>query len=110
MEVQEFRDLLLAVHAENNEIGFEEVQILLGAIVPMGAKNISQLRQKFFEFASMQDGVDGSDDKLDFPEFLWLMRELLDSNFANMSEHARASVEQEEEQRRKEKEEEEMKR
>lgn len=84
-EVYEFRELLLAVRGEAKEIGFDEVKGLLGAIVPMGAKNLSELQRKFKEVAGRQSGVEGSEDMLDFPEFLWLMRELLDINFANMA-------------------------
>jgi calmodulin len=93
-EVLEFRELVLAVRGEEAEIGFDEVVRLLGAIVPMGAKNILQLRTMFDDAAKRQSGVEGSEEKLDFPEFLWLMRDVLDANFANMSE--RVAVVQEE--------------
>lgn len=105
-EVLEFRELLLAVRTESGfdevcgflgvgatEVGFEDVRVLLGAIVPMGARNCSLLKVKYNEVAGRQSGVEGSEDKLDFPEFLWLMRELLDSNFANMSDRVNALVE-----------------
>jgi len=85
-EVLEFRELMLAVRGVSMEIGFEEVQMLLGAIVPMGAKNIKELRVKYDDVAARQSGVEGSAELLDFPEFLWLMRELLDMNFANMAQ------------------------
>lgn len=88
-EVLEFRELLLAVRGEAAEIGLHEVQMLLGAVVPMGAKNQVQLKEKFDQVAKRQSGVDGSSEMLDFPEFLWLMRDLLDMNFANMAERVK---------------------
>merc|ERR1719162_2412993 len=58
-EVLEFRELMLAVRGEAVEIGFEEVQQLLGAIIPMGAKNVLKLRTAFGEVAKCQSGVAG---------------------------------------------------
>jgi len=84
-EVQEFRDLLLAVRGEATEVGFDEVRALLGAIVPMGAKNVRELHVIYDKVAARQEDSEGSNTRLDFPEFLWLMRELLDANFANIS-------------------------
>jgi Ca2+-binding EF-hand superfamily protein len=89
-EVLEFRELMIAMRGESTEIGFEEVHALLGAIVPMGSKNMIQLRGMFDQVARRQAGVEGSMDKLDFPEFLWLMRELLDHNFAEIAERVAA--------------------
>merc|ERR1719440_502422 len=53
-EVLEFRELLLAVRGESTEVSFSQVQVLLGAIVPMGANNVKQLKVKFKEAASRQ--------------------------------------------------------
>merc|ERR1719162_433412 len=58
-EVLEFRELMLAVRGEAVEIGFEEVQMLIGAIVPMGAQNVLELRTAFGEVAKCQSGVAG---------------------------------------------------
>jgi len=93
LEVLEFRELFLAAGAGRVELGFHEVKELLQCIVPMGAKNVEELRLKYNEIAARQMGVDGGEEELDFPEFLWLMRELLDINFAKMSDRATAMVE-----------------
>mmetsp|Transcript_15825 Transcript_15825/g.37287 ORF Transcript_15825/g.37287 Transcript_15825/m.37287 type:complete len:1068 (+) Transcript_15825:39-3242(+) len=94
-EVAEFRELFLTATAANGEdasddkeLGFEEIKKLLSVIVPMGTKNVVELKQSFDETAKMQMGAPGDAEKLDFPEFLWLMRALLDKNFANMGDRA----------------------
>jgi Ca2+-binding EF-hand superfamily protein len=84
-EVQEFRELFVAAGHGLKELDFNMVRELLKGIVPMGAKNIQELRQKFIKMAAKQCGVVGDVDLLDFPEFLWLMRELIATNFAGMN-------------------------
>lgn len=91
-EVQEFRELFIAAGEGAQELGFEEVRDLLKCIVPMGTKNNEDLREKFDEMAAKQMGAPGDVCLLDFPEFLWLMRELLSINFANMAERAETMV------------------
>merc|ERR1712151_982179 len=81
-EVQEFRELFLTAGSGLKELGFHEVRELLKCIVPMGTKNVEALRHKFEEMAAQQCGVVGDAALLDFPEFLWLMRGLIDENFA----------------------------
>merc|ERR1712054_568622 len=87
-EVQEFRELFVAAGHGLKELDFNMVRELLKGIVPMGAKNIQELRQKFNKMAAKQCGVVGDADLLDFPEFLWLMRELIATNFAGMNSKA----------------------
>jgi Ca2+-binding EF-hand superfamily protein len=94
-EVQQFRELFLAAGRGMRELGFHEIQELLQCIIPMGAKNVEELRHKFKEMAAKQMGAPGDANMLDFPEFLWLMRELTDMNFANMNGRAHALVDYE---------------
>jgi len=94
-EVEEFRELFLSAGQGLKELGFSEVKELLKCIVPMGTKNVEDLKRKFDEqSAGKQCGdLQGDDEGLDFPEFLLFMRSLLDMNFANMSEKAEKIVE-----------------
>lgn len=90
-EVAEFRELFLAVACEHSDdLSFEDVKELLKCIVPMGARNTDLLKIQFDKVAATENGVPSRDDMVDFPEFLWLMRELLDVNFAGMSDRAKA--------------------
>merc|ERR1711920_914960 len=91
-EVVEFRELFVATGMGKEELGFEDVKKLLECIVPMGAKNVEQLQKEYLTLAVRQEGVMGEEELLDFPEFLWLMRALLDTNFANMTDRAGALV------------------
>eukprot|EP00929_Paragymnodinium_shiwhaense_P021501 TRINITY_DN1400_c0_g2_i1.p1 TRINITY_DN1400_c0_g2~~TRINITY_DN1400_c0_g2_i1.p1 ORF type:complete len:1474 (+),score=344.11 TRINITY_DN1400_c0_g2_i1:205-4626(+) len=95
-EVDEFRELFRAAAADKDgsEIGFDEVNNLLSCIVPMGAKNTEILHKKFHQEAAKNMGVDGDDDEMDFPEFLWLMRGLIDMDFGNLQERTKAISEQ----------------
>jgi len=93
-EVQEFRELFLATGGGDKELGFDQIKELLKCLVPMGSKNVEELKSKFFEFSAKQMGVIGGAELLDFPEFLWLMRELVDTNFAGMNDAANNLVEE----------------
>merc|ERR1719486_41624 len=50
-EVQEFRELFLAAGGGMRELGFSEVKELLKCIVPMGTKNVEELKVKYDEMA-----------------------------------------------------------
>jgi len=84
-EVQEFRELYLASASGSTELDFDKVREMMEGIVPMGARNIDILKRKFLQVANRDEGVHGESEMLDFPEFLWLMRALLNMNFANMA-------------------------
>jgi Ca2+-binding EF-hand superfamily protein len=88
VEVADFRELFLAAGDGIKELGFAEIKSLLMCVVPMGTKNVEELKHMFEEFAAKQNGVAGDAALLDFPEFLWLMRQLIDMNFANMTDRA----------------------
>eukprot|EP00928_Gymnodinium_smaydae_P095017 TRINITY_DN8096_c1_g1_i1.p1 TRINITY_DN8096_c1_g1~~TRINITY_DN8096_c1_g1_i1.p1 ORF type:complete len:1003 (+),score=230.66 TRINITY_DN8096_c1_g1_i1:234-3011(+) len=88
-EVLDFRELFAAAAGGTGEMDFERVKAMLGGIVPMGSRNSSILRKKFIEVAQRSEGVhsdaSAEEDMMDFPEFLWLMKALLDMDFANMN-------------------------
>lgn len=93
LEVNEFRELFTMAGDGKKELIFDEVRALLECIVPMGAKNVEDLRKRFELIAAKQMGVEGCDNAMDFSEFLWFMRELIDVDFAHMSKHTREAVE-----------------
>merc|ERR1711988_783521 len=57
----------------------------------MGDKNAATLAQSFEKITSRQHGVEGRRDHADFPEFLWLMKHLLDTNFGGIRERTNAA-------------------
>merc|ERR1711920_818262 len=65
-----------------------EFKHLIGIVCPMGDKNSTAFIEIFHEMSKRQRGVEGSADQLDFPEFLWLLKHLHDTNFGNMQERA----------------------
>eukprot|EP00927_Polykrikos_kofoidii_P067202 TRINITY_DN62712_c0_g1_i1.p1 TRINITY_DN62712_c0_g1~~TRINITY_DN62712_c0_g1_i1.p1 ORF type:complete len:1050 (+),score=195.07 TRINITY_DN62712_c0_g1_i1:52-3201(+) len=93
-EVEEFRSLFDAaiVSPGDVEIGFDQVKDMLSYIVPMGEHNLREFRKHFEAQAGRQLGVDGSNELLDFPEFLWLMRHLLDVDFGNLTQRTSEMV------------------
>jgi Ca2+-binding EF-hand superfamily protein len=95
-QVQDFRELFTKAAGNTQEVSFEALMDLLSCIVPMGTRNCEELWDMFLEVASCQTGTGdgcvhfGSEEMLDFPEFLWLMRELLNKDFAGITERANA--------------------
>jgi len=86
-EVQEFRELFLATDDSNNgELSLPEFKRMIGSICPLGDKISAELTVLFRGITCKQKGVEGHRDQADFPEFLWLMRKLLDINFASIRE------------------------
>merc|ERR1712117_277117 len=92
-EVQEFRDLFLsAAPGRNHELSFGEVRRMIHNIIPLGDKYVKELRGIFNEITTHDAGSSTpstprslrSPNTMDFPEFLWLMMRLLDSNFARI--------------------------
>merc|ERR1739848_421226 len=82
-EVEEFRELFEVAGGENTqEINYEQLKDLVQRIAVLSPKTSDQLRAIFTEMAAQQDSTDGTADMLDFPEFLLLMRQLVDVNFA----------------------------
>merc|ERR1711933_415528 len=98
-EVEEFRDLFLSTGQGAKELTFRDVQGLLRNICPLGDKNIAELSSHFAGVKSINHGKTNSLTRaydedggrkvnmstvVDFPEFLWLMQRLLDTNFAGI--------------------------
>merc|ERR1712003_513757 len=86
-EVHEFRQLFLSYDEDcNRELSLSEFKQMITVICPMGEKNSSAITAKFKEISSMQWGVNGSHEELDFPEFLWFLKHLFDINFGGIQE------------------------
>lgn len=85
-EVNEFRTLFLGDSqpgADHTHVSLAHVKELLGKVVPLGHKRSLALER---QLTSMK-GVSGQgEDSVDFPQFLLLMRRLLDDNFAGIAE------------------------
>jgi len=84
-EVHEFRELFLNTDVDGDlELSITEVKKMIANICPVGNNNCDVLQQAFNDVSNKQGMVDGSLDQCDFPEFLWLMRKLLDINYGNI--------------------------
>lgn len=79
-EVAEFRELFMG-EEERSVLKLEDMKEMLSKIIPLGHKNSEELGKLF------EDMVKGSHDgKALFPDFLLLMRHLLNINFAAIAE------------------------
>eukprot|EP00441_Pelagodinium_beii_P043394 CAMPEP_0197627016 /NCGR_PEP_ID=MMETSP1338-20131121/5749_1 /TAXON_ID=43686 ORGANISM="Pelagodinium beii, Strain RCC1491" /NCGR_SAMPLE_ID=MMETSP1338 /ASSEMBLY_ACC=CAM_ASM_000754 /LENGTH=1038 /DNA_ID=CAMNT_0043197627 /DNA_START=1 /DNA_END=3117 /DNA_ORIENTATION=- len=85
-EVAEFRELFLAADDSSGELSFQEFKTMVDGITPLGDALTQELEKIFYEVTDRSLGVDGNADEADFPEFLWLMKELLQRNFAGIKE------------------------
>jgi Ca2+-binding EF-hand superfamily protein len=99
-EVEGFRELFLGkdldgLAARCDGMTFEDVKDLISAIVPLGHRWCCELEEYFreverkrtvFEAVLTQRGV------LDFPDFLLLMRKVMDVNFGRINDTAGAQI------------------
>lgn len=87
IEVQGFNELFTASDTDmNGRLSEVEVREMIQNVCPLGTRNGAELHKMF---VNVQETVEhhnskGSHDLVDFPEFLLLMRKLLDVNFGNM--------------------------
>jgi len=90
-EVGEFRELFLASDDGSGELSLNEATRMIGMICPLGDIFEKQFIEAFREVTARQTragvfATEGHRDQADFPEFLWLMKKLLDMNFAHIRE------------------------
>lgn len=88
-EVAEFRELFLAADDGTGELSLQEITRMICMIVPLGDQLKSELTDMFRQVTGRQMHVEGSRNEADFPEFLWLMKKLLQKNFANINERTK---------------------
>jgi calmodulin len=88
-EVEEFRELYLDKDAgiEEERLNFKRLERMLGAIFPLGAKNVAELQAVVRVVTGRENGIHGEKvPSLDFPEFLRLMRTLEDIDFGGIKQ------------------------
>lgn len=97
-EVEGFRELFLGkdphgLAARCDGMTFEDVKDLMNAIVPLGHRWCSELEEYFHEVERKRtvfEAVINQSGVLDFPDFLLLMRQLMDVNFGRINERTGA--------------------
>jgi Ca2+-binding EF-hand superfamily protein len=81
-EVAEFRELFVGSDTgDRTGLTLKELRGMLERIAPLGHNNMEHLRSVF-----RQNAESGSGRTCDFPEFLQVMRRLLDENFAGIAQ------------------------
>jgi len=83
-EVEEFRELFLAGDDGGGYLSFPKLVQMLGTIVPMGDKNVTDLTVMVRGLTRRHQDSSGAPPSVDFPEFLQLMKQLLDVDFAGI--------------------------
>jgi len=78
-EIQEFRQLFLEIGQQATKLSLGETKKMISTICPLGDKNTAEFTALFRKVAGHH---------ADFPDFLRLMRSLLDMDFAQIKERA----------------------
>lgn len=79
-EVSEFRNIFLAVTKGESRMNLADFKEMMSPVCPMGDKNSHAISAMWMEIC------DSVSKMFDFPDFLLMMRRLLDMNFANMNQ------------------------
>merc|ERR1712194_259567 len=83
-EVKDFRDLFLRCDVDGDgELTLKECIDLMKSVGPVSSKNVAEFAVIFRDVSNRQHLVEGSADCADFPEFLWFMHALLETNWGN---------------------------
>eukprot|EP00403_Amphidinium_massartii_P022163 CAMPEP_0178390020 /NCGR_PEP_ID=MMETSP0689_2-20121128/10428_1 /TAXON_ID=160604 /ORGANISM="Amphidinium massartii, Strain CS-259" /LENGTH=885 /DNA_ID=CAMNT_0020010511 /DNA_START=6 /DNA_END=2663 /DNA_ORIENTATION=+ len=83
-EVRDFRELFMGDVKERTRLSLEALEELLSSTIPLGHRNLKDLKVMYIESAKPKPHE--AINQLDFPEFLYLMRRLIDMNFAGMAD------------------------
>ncbi|CAJ1387692.1 unnamed protein product [Effrenium voratum] len=78
-EVADFRELFLNSLEDSPDLSFDDFRQMIHGITPLGDVLTAQLREIFLAQCKKE---------ADFPDFLLLMKRLLDSDFANIKERS----------------------
>jgi len=86
-DVQAYRDFFLAASTNSNTVTFEEVWTLFHSTTPLGNGLTETLHAAFKDQLRLRKDDQGEmqDDVLEFPDFLRLVKDLEDTNFAGLS-------------------------
>jgi len=88
-EVQDFRELFLEMDAGYGVVTFESCRSMIHTITPLGDNLTHQLKRIFhIQTRRKVQNEGGNADEADFPEFLLLMKQLMDMNFAKLRDKA----------------------
>eukprot|EP00411_Alexandrium_monilatum_P014773 CAMPEP_0175258666 /NCGR_PEP_ID=MMETSP0093-20121207/39346_1 /TAXON_ID=311494 /ORGANISM="Alexandrium monilatum, Strain CCMP3105" /LENGTH=655 /DNA_ID=CAMNT_0016553069 /DNA_START=1 /DNA_END=1968 /DNA_ORIENTATION=- len=87
-EVRQFRELFLAGDDGDHELSLSEALEMVRTVLPICTKSAEEFRAIFLSITPWSHGVDGRSDQADFPEFLVLMRQMMDMNFAGINDHS----------------------
>jgi len=94
-EVHSFRELFDKAKAEGaRELSVNDVRQMVSCFCPLGERNAATLAAEFQKARRRllnEEGTPG----IDFPEFLWLMKALLELNFGNIKGSESVKVSQE---------------
>lgn len=98
-EVAQFRDFFLAANPSHHgsapvELSFDQFWKMINDITPLGDSLTVRLKEIFHEFTQKMPGAVRSKQRAedaDFPEFLLMMKHLLESNFAKIQDKTRAT-------------------
>jgi Ca2+-binding EF-hand superfamily protein len=85
-EVEGFRELFIESQHGSEYVSFQDVMHLLGSVMPLGDKYADDLYRHVRDVAATKHHMHGEQLHIDFPEFLRLMRKLLDCNFARIKD------------------------
>lgn len=86
-EIEVFRELFCAAcFVDGSRISMIELKNLIAPICPLGDRNAEQFRTVL---SSITGREERENSLIDFPDFIMLMRRLLDSNFAGIIERSR---------------------
>jgi len=92
-EVTEFRKLFLASDVNSSiELSLEEFKRMIATFCPMGDRNSKEFVSFFWKIVKQQECVEGRRDSADFPEFLRVLRYVLDINFGGVKERTASLI------------------
>jgi Ca2+-binding EF-hand superfamily protein len=86
-EVQGFRDIFVKQACGLRELPFGEVKAIMSGICPMGAKHTEEFQVILRQIVKCPLGREDQPDKdlnVDFPDFIRLMRQIINSNFGQV--------------------------
>merc|ERR1711879_537014 len=89
-EVSEFRKLFMSVDTDGDGlISRLQAMQMMETICPLGAKNTAEFTSIFRQIVERRSGYEG-EDLANFADFLYLVKRLVDVDFAQINERSKA--------------------
>jgi len=86
-EIEEFRDLFLARDHGSGHLSIDDVFEMIDNITPLGDRYLPDFLALFSKVTLKKEGLRKTSKLVaDFPEFLMLMQQILESNFARVKD------------------------